>query len=103
MRLVVKVGGAQIEEATGREDLAQAVAAARAAGPEVIPAAYNAGQGAVDRWLREHGDVPLDQFVESIPYAETRGYTRRVLQSWGVYAYLETGRVEPLGSTLPRL
>ncbi len=74
-----------------------------AAGPEVIPAAYNAGQGAVDRWLREHGDVPLDQFVESIPYAETRGYTRRVLQSWGVYAYLETGRVEPLGSTLPRL
>ena len=36
MRLVVKVGGAQIEEATGREDLAQAVAAARAAGHEVI-------------------------------------------------------------------
>jgi len=74
-----------------------------AAGPEVIPAAYNAGQGAVDRWLRERGDGSLDEFVESIPYAETRGYTRRVLQSWGIYAFLETGRVEPLGRNLPTL
>lgn len=74
-----------------------------AAGPEVIPAAYNAGQGAVDRWLRERGDGSLDEFVESIPYAETRGYTRRVIQSWGIYAFLETGRVEPLGHTLPQL
>lgn len=74
-----------------------------AAGPEVIPAAYNAGQGAVDRWLRERGDGSLDEFVESIPYAETRGYTRRVLQSWGIYAFLETGRVEPLGRSLPQL
>jgi soluble lytic murein transglycosylase len=74
-----------------------------AAGPEVIPAAYNAGQAAVDRWLRERGDGPLDEFVESIPYAETRGYTRRVIQSWGIYAFLETGRIEPLGHTLPTL
>lgn len=73
------------------------------AGPEMIPAAYNAGQGAVDRWLRERGDRPLDEFVETIPYAETRGYTRRVIQSWGVYAFLETGRVEPLGRALPTL
>jgi soluble lytic murein transglycosylase len=74
-----------------------------AAGPEVIPAAYNAGEAAVDRWLRERGDGALDEFVESIPYAETRGYTRRVIQSWGVYAYLETGRIEPLGRSLPTL
>lgn len=72
-------------------------------GPEMIPPAYNAGQGAVDRWLRERGDGPLDEFVETIPYAETRGYTRRVIQSWGIYAFLETGRIEPLGRTLPAI
>ena len=74
-----------------------------AAGPEVVPAAYNAGQGAVDRWLRERGDTSLDEFVETIPYAETRGYTRRVIQSWGIYAFLDTGRIEPLGRALPAL
>ncbi len=72
-------------------------------GPEMIPPAYNAGQGAVDRWLHERGDGPLDEFVETIPYAETRGYTRRVIQSWGIYAFLETGAVEPLGRTLPSI
>jgi soluble lytic murein transglycosylase len=74
-----------------------------AGGSAVVPAAYNAGQGAVDRWLRERGELTLDEFVETIPYAETRGYTRRVLQSWGVYAYLETGHIEPLGTALPSL
>jgi soluble lytic murein transglycosylase len=71
-------------------------------GPQVIPAAYNAGQGAVDRWLREGDATSLDEFVENIPYAETRGYTRRVLQSWGVYQFLLTGEVAPLPSALPR-
>jgi soluble lytic murein transglycosylase len=69
--------------------------------PQVVPAAYNAGQGAVDRWLREGNAGSLDEFVENIPYAETRGYTRRVLQSWGIYRFLLTGEVAPLPSALP--
>ncbi len=36
MRLLIKVGGAQLEERTGRADFARAVASARAAGHEVI-------------------------------------------------------------------
>jgi soluble lytic murein transglycosylase len=67
-----------------------------------IPAAYNAGEGNVDRWLRERAAHPFDEWVEEIPYGETRGYTRRVLQSWIVYAFLDRGELPELPSTLPR-
>ena len=52
-----------------------------------IPA-YNAGQGAVDRWKRERGSLPLDEFVEDIPYKQTRDYVKRVLSSYQAYQYL---------------
>jgi soluble lytic murein transglycosylase len=71
--------------------------------PAVIPSAYNAGPGATDRWLRERGKLPLDEWVETIPYTETRRYTRRVLQSYGVYAWLDEGVVPPLPKTLPQM
>ncbi|MSP59775.1 MAG: hypothetical protein EXR72_05430 [Myxococcales bacterium] len=52
-------------------------------------ASYNAGEGAVMRWLRAAPkDEPLDAFLESIPYDETRGYTKRVLSSWFAYHWL---------------
>lgn len=53
-------------------------------------AAYNAGQGAVNRWLNAMPDVPMDEFVEDIPYRETRHYVRRVLKSYGIYRHLYT-------------
>ena len=49
---------------------------------------YNAGEGAVDRWLRERGELELDEFMETIPYDETRNYTKRVLSSFLTYAWL---------------
>lgn len=55
----------------------------------MVPAAYNAGEGAVDRWRRERPQMSFDEWVEEIPYEETRRYTRRVLQSYGVYAALD--------------
>ena len=51
-------------------------------------AGYNAGEGAVDRWLREKGDLELDELMESIPYDETRNYTKRVLASFTAYTWL---------------
>lgn len=67
--------------------------------PGLVPAAYNAGGGAVDRWLRNRGDGEFDELVERIPYDETRRYTRRVLQSWGIYSWLDERRLPelPLG------
>jgi soluble lytic murein transglycosylase len=71
--------------------------------PALVPSAYNAGPGATDRWLRERPNLALDEWIETIPYTETRRYTRRVLQSYGVYAWLDEGRVPALPLALPRL
>ena len=54
-------------------------------------AAYNAGEGRVDRWRREAGPVPFDLFVEKISFDETRNYVRRVLSHFARYRYLATG------------
>ena len=47
-------------------------------------AAYNAGPGRVDEWLKVNGDprqgqISVSQWVERIPFAETRNYTRSIL------------------------
>ncbi|WP_217475485.1 transglycosylase SLT domain-containing protein [Stutzerimonas stutzeri] len=47
-------------------------------------AAYNAGPGRVDEWLKSHGDprkgeIGTGAWVQKIPYAETRDYTRKIL------------------------
>jgi soluble lytic murein transglycosylase len=41
-------------------------------------ASYNAGQGNVLKWRRAARGKPLDEFLESIPFAETRNYVKRV-------------------------
>ena len=61
--------------------------------PALMVPGYNAGGGAVSRWLKERGEMPLDLFVETIPFSQTRGYTKRVLATWATYRFLyEPGR-----------
>lgn len=48
-------------------------------------AAYNAGEIAVDKWMGRFGQVEDDEFVERIPYAETRGYVKKVLRNAALY------------------
>jgi soluble lytic murein transglycosylase len=67
----------------------------------IIPAAYNAGYVAADRWLRSQRTLQLDEWIERIPYRETRRYTRRVLQTYGIYVWLDQGKLPPLPVTLP--
>jgi soluble lytic murein transglycosylase len=47
--------------------------------PVLCAAAYNAGPTAVVRWMKTSGELPLDLFVERIPYKETRGYVKQVV------------------------
>lgn len=57
----------------------------------VLPRAigsFNAGPGAMNRWVREHGADDVDAFVEHIPFDETRTYVRRVVQNLARYRYL---------------
>lgn len=56
--------------------------------PLYAAAAYNAGPGNVRRWLRRYGDLPLDEFVERIPFGETQRYVKRVFLSYRVYTRL---------------
>jgi len=69
--------------------------------PALVPSAYNAGEGAVRRWLEEDATRPLDMFIEEIPYDETRRYTRRVLQTYGVYQWLAAEELPELRTKLP--
>jgi soluble lytic murein transglycosylase len=69
--------------------------------PALVPSAYNAGEGAVRRWLQEDAARPLDVFIEEIPYDETRRYTRRVLQTYGVYHWLAHEQLPQFRAKLP--
>lgn len=53
-------------------------------------ASYNAGPGRVVRWVAEHGDpsdpaVDVIDWIERIPFSETRNYVQRVLEALHVY------------------
>jgi len=54
-------------------------------------AAYNAGPPVVASWIQKFGDKEPDEFVELIPYQETRQYVRRVLRSYREYRRLGGG------------
>lgn len=49
---------------------------------------YNAGISRVRSWLRSSPDFEPDLFLETLPYAETREYGRKVLAAAAVYGYL---------------
>ncbi len=71
--------------------------------PPLTIAGYNAGEGAVFRWLKDHGDLDLDAWVEAIPYDETRGYTKRVLSSFLTYNWLMPDKAGGKGDLLSRI
>jgi peptidoglycan lytic transglycosylase len=53
-------------------------------------AAYNAGPNRIDEWLGTFGDprgvdVPMLDWMEMIPFTETRNYVQRVIENMPVY------------------
>lgn len=71
---------------------------------ELGAAAYNAGPGAVSRWLESGEGLPADVWVARIPYEETRNYVSRVVGNHARYAYLSGGEsaVPAFSLELPR-
>lgn len=48
-------------------------------------AAYNGGEEAVRGWLRKGSYRTVDEFIEDIPYEETRNYVKKVMTSYFAY------------------
>jgi soluble lytic murein transglycosylase len=53
-------------------------------------AAYNAGRGSVRKWIQRYGDprdpkVDAVDWVEQIPFSETRNYVQRIMENLQVY------------------
>lgn len=60
-------------------------------------ASYNAGPGNVNKFIRANGDprlrgVDVIDWIEAIPFAETRGYVQKVLENAVVYDLLNPSR-----------
>ncbi len=48
-------------------------------------ASYNAGPQRAEDWIITFPNLSKDEFVEEIPFRETRNYIRRILRSYGAY------------------
>ena len=48
-------------------------------------ASYNAGPNAVAKWVSRYGLKDVDEFVEKIPYRETKGYVESVFENYWNY------------------
>lgn len=75
-------------------------------GPSVamIASGYNAGPGRPRRWVTEFGDprnaeVDVIDWVETIPFTETRTYVMRVAESLVIYRAKLRGSVGPVNVT----
>ncbi|MFA6115073.1 MAG: lytic transglycosylase domain-containing protein [Sphingomonas sp.] len=66
-------------------------------------AAYNAGPGNVNKWLRANGDprtpgVDMIDWIEAIPIYETKNYVQRVLENAVVYDLMNPSRSRSSGN-----
>lgn len=53
--------------------------------PVLSTAAYNAGPFRVEQWIPTEREMPADLWIESVPFAETREYLKRVLAYTIIY------------------
>ncbi|NVO00051.1 MAG: transglycosylase SLT domain-containing protein [Geobacteraceae bacterium] len=53
-----------------------------------VIASYNAGAHNVNRWLKTYANLKGEEFIESIPFSETRDYVKKVLAVQAIYRRL---------------
>ena len=67
--------------------------------PALATAAYNAGPHRVKRWMPDK-PMPLDVWVASIPFTETRNYVQRVLTAQVIYEWRYNGVITRLNEVV---
>lgn len=55
----------------------------------LVVAAYNAGPHQVQKWHNSFGHLPIELFIERIPFEQTRNYVKKVLPSESLYFALQ--------------
>jgi len=63
--------------------------------PALVAAAYNAGPTVTLQWATQYGQLPVDLFVESLPYKETRNYVKQVVADLYLYQLFYGSKGEP--------
>jgi soluble lytic murein transglycosylase len=67
-------------------------------------ASYNGGPHNVRLWIRQSNpDIPLDAFLERIPFSQTHRYVRRVLTHYAAYLAQQKKAMTPLQTEIPKL
>ena len=64
-------------------------------------ASYNAGPKAVTSWVDDRPGAPLDEFVEDIPFRETRDYVKNVIGNMAAYHFVYEQKPVQLPGTIP--
>lgn len=64
-------------------------------------AAYNAGPQRVDSWLPTDQSLPADQWIDSIPFSETRAYVKAVLEYTTIFKSLLNKKYDRLQDVMP--
>jgi soluble lytic murein transglycosylase len=54
----------------------------------LVLCAYNAGSSAAQAWFEEFGNMERDEFIENIPYRETRLFVKNILEHAAAYRRL---------------
>ena len=54
----------------------------------LVAAGYNAGPHRVKTWMTSFGNLETDEFIEHIPFLETRNYVKRVVGNAYIYGQL---------------
>lgn len=58
----------------------------------LVAAGYNAGPHRVKNWLASFGHLETDEFIEHIPFLETRNYVKKVVSNCHVYSKLYSNK-----------
>lgn len=78
----IKIGGKYLQRLSNKFD----------ANLAMIAAGYNAGPHRVKNWVSNFGNLDLDEWIEHIPFVETRNYVKKVVANANVYSVLYNNR-----------
>lgn len=66
-------------------------------------ASYNAGPNRVDKWIPQKGSLAADQWIDSIPFTETRNYVKAVLEYTTIFKSMLNKRYDRLKDVMPAI